>query len=262
MSLPASQKLKLLRQSVLAAAGLGGNVDVAIEQGADGTVIRVDGRRIHVTSPLRWKLYRWGWQARLDRIAREYGIGRHVVLKPGDAVVDIGANVGEFALLAAGSGARVFCCEPDPAALTCLRRNIAGVAGITVIETAIWKEDGTVTFGLAPERADSSIFEQGAGIERVTRPALTLATLFAREKLEEVAFIKCDAEGAEPEVLEGAGERLRSVRAVAFDTGPERAGERTHDACAAILERHGFRVVEEKVGTRWMTYGINRQLAP
>lgn len=253
MQLPAAQRLKLIRQSVLAALGIGGNAPVSLEETADGVFVLVDGQRISVPSPLRWKLYRKGWDARLDWLAREYGVGRHAALTAQCVVLDVGANAGEFAHVCARYGARVHCFEPDPAAFACLTRNLADLANATAHDDVIWKDDGEIEFGLAPERADSSVFAIGP---RIRKRALRIET-FAREQgLSRIDLIKCDAEGAEPEVLEGAGPALAIVRAVALDTGPERKGARTHGACRAILEAHGFRVIDEKVGTRFMTFGV------
>lgn len=253
MQLSLVQRLKLGRQRALAALKIGGNVDVRLEEAADGLHALVEGRRIAIPSPLRWKLYRRGWGARLDRLEREYGVGRHVRLDPECVVLDVGANAGEFAHVCARYGARVFCFEPDPAAFACLEKNIAPLSGAEGFACAVWKEDGEIEFALAPDRADSSAFAEGP---RLKMRALTIET-FAREKrLARIDLIKCDAEGAEPEVLQGIGAAFPLVRAVALDTGPERLGNRTNEACAKILNANGFHVVDERIGTRCMTFGL------
>jgi FkbM family methyltransferase len=239
---------------MLAALQIGGNVPVSLVETAEGLAVRVDGRLVYVPSPLRWKLYRQGWEARLDRLAREYGLDRHIALNAQSVIVDVGANVGEFAHVAARYGARIYCIEPDPDAFASLKRNIAALERASAHEVAIWKVDGEVDFALASARADSSVFAESA--RRIKRRAATLAA-FAREHgVERIDLIKCDAEGAEPEVLEGIGAFFHNVAAVALDTGPERRGERTHDACAEILVARGFRVIAETIGTRQMTYGL------
>lgn len=252
MQLSAVQRLKLFRQDVLAALKIGGNVQVRIEDSPEGLFIRVDGRRIAVPSPLRWKLYRQGWEARLDRLEREYGVGRYAALSANSVVLDIGANAGEFAHVCGRYQARVFCFEPDPKVFACLQRNIADLPAVSAHDAVVWNTDGDIDFALAPERADSSVFADGP---RIRKSTVTLEA-FAREKgLSRIDLIKCDAEGAEPEVLEGVGAAWPLVRAVALDTGAERQGARTHSACRAILDRNGFRVSDEAIGTRMMTYG-------
>jgi len=255
MQLPAKQRLKLVRQGLLAALKIGGNVPVAIEDRGGEVSILVEDRRIAVPSALRWKLYRKGWEARLDRLEREYGVGRHVTLGPESVVVDVGANAGEFAHVCARYGARVLCVEPDPKTHACLLRNIEGLETASAFDAVIWKEDGAVDFGMAPERADSSMF--AAGAPTVKREALTLERFARARGLSRIDLVKCDAEGAEPEVLEGAGEMFANIGAFAIDTGAERNGARTDKECSDILSAHGFTVIEEKIGTRCMTYGLN-----
>lgn len=255
MQIPPGQRFKLFRQDVLAALKIGGNVRVALEETPDGLFVLIDGRRIAVPSPLRWKLYRKGWAARLDRLEREYGVNRHVTLSAESVVLDIGANAGEFAHVCARYGARVHCFEPDPAALACLRRNIEPLANAAAHDVVIWKADGDIEFALASERADSSVFADGP---QVRKRAVTIESFARAAALTRIDLIKCDAEGAEPEVLEGVGGAWPIVRAVALDTGAERRGARTHEACRAILERCGFNVIDEKIGTRLMTFGLRR----
>lgn len=254
MSLPLPQQFKLARQRVYATFGIGGAAAVSIERADGDWAVRVEGRRVYVPSPLRWKLYRRGWAARLDQLEREYGVGRHAILGSGAVVLDVGANVGEFAHVGARYGARVYCLEPDPSAHRCLLRNIDGVTGASAHDILAWKREEELEFTLVPDRADSSVFAEGA--VRVRRKATPLASFLASEGVAHVDLLKCDAEGAEPEVLEGLGATLPRVRVVALDTGAERRGSRTHVECRSILESHGFRVIDEKIGTRWMTYGL------
>ncbi|MEZ5897091.1 MAG: FkbM family methyltransferase [Parvularculaceae bacterium] len=259
MQLPVAQRLKLLRQDLLAAMGIGGNAKVRLEQTGDGLVVAVDGERIAVPSPLRWKLYRKGWGARLDRLEREYGVGRYVRLTRESVVLDVGANAGEFAHVCARYGAQVFCFEPDPLVFSCLLRNVGPLSNVVASDAVIWREDGEIDFGLAPERADSSVFAEG---ERIKMRAVSINSFARANALARIDFIKCDAEGAEPEVLEGVGEFFPNVGAVALDTGPERNGARTNERCREILAANGFDVIDEKIGTRWMTYGVNPDFNP
>lgn len=258
MQLPFHIRAKLLRQRILVAlGGLGGNVPVDLAERPGGLVVLVDGREFFVASPLRWKLYKKGWEARLNQLEREYGVGRHVVLTPQSFVLDIGANAGEFAFICARYGARVCCFEPDPKVNKCLTQNIGGLPNATAHDIVIYKENGEVDFGLAPDRADSSVIF-GDNVPVVKKRAQTVASFCRENGIGRVDFIKCDAEGAEPEVLQGIGDFFPNVGAIALDTGPERMGERTNKECADILKSAGFTVIDEKVGKRCMTYGIRR----
>jgi FkbM family methyltransferase len=258
-TLPLKQRLKLLRQSVYAALSFRGHVPLAIEDCPLGAAIQVKDATVYVPSALRWKLYKKGWCARLDQLEREYGVGRHVVLGPESVVIDIGANVGEFAHIAARYGARIICIEPDPRAFACLKANVSGLSGVSVHDCLIWKENAEVDFFSAPDRADSSVFAQGLG-PKIAKRAVTVEKFCADAGVMRIDFLKCDAEGAEPEVLEGIGGMFPRIAAVALDTGAERKGERTHAACRAILEASGFEVFDEAIGKRQMTFGVNGRL--
>lgn len=255
MQLPFGVRWKLVRQDLLALIGAGGHQRVRVIERDGRCYIETREKSFCVPSPLRWKLYRKGWASRLDQLADEYGVGRHFNLGADDVVLDIGANAGEFAFVCARVGASVHCLEPDPGVFTCLSENVAALDTAFAHQELIWKDDAPVRFALAPARADSSVFAEGAETEL---QAVTLDTFCEANGIKDIALIKCDAEGAEPEVLEGAANTLCRTRCVALDTGPERNGARTHAACAALLSRAGFRVIEERIGKRCMTYGVRQ----
>ncbi len=255
LRLPLKIRLKLMRQDFLAAAKLHGHQRVRLAAHPLGAEIIVADGRFVVPSPYRWKLYRKGWEARLGQLADEYGVGRHVTLAANSVVIDVGANAGEFAHICARSGARVYCIEPDAAVRACLTENIRNLTNATTHDALLWKDETDVPFASIPDHADSSVFAADTAPTEMRR-ATTLDQFCAQNEIAEIDLLKCDAEGAEPEVLEGGGAVLDRCRAVAVDTGAERHGARTHTACRIILEGHGFRVVDETVGKRLMTYGL------
>ena len=57
-------------------------------------------------------------------------------ISPGDSVVDVGANVGAFAVLAASRGARVTAYEPHPETFAYLEHN-AGALGVRCVQAAV-----------------------------------------------------------------------------------------------------------------------------
>jgi len=213
----------------------------------DGSVFRV--------SPVSWRQYKRGFAARLSLLDRQYLFS--ALDPPPGPVLDVGAHAGEFALLALNRGRAVYAVEPDPDALACLRRNLAGRESVSVIDALVWNAEKELTFSLAASKADSSVF--GADVPEMTtgairRRATTLDRIAGDHGIDGLAFLKCDAEGAEPEVLEGGRDLLRRTARIAVDTGPERQGGRTTAACEALLRDAGFAVRTRERG-RILTYG-------
>lgn len=237
-------RLQLALHNLVAPTGLDGLRPVRLRRDGAAFVLETTGHRMRVPSALIWRSYRRGWPARKARLAAEFGLGDPFPVAPGETVIDIGANVGDFALTAAEAGARVFAFDGDPVVVACLKANTADIPEVTADCAILWKQAGEVTFYSAPDRADSSLFRPpGAGVTAFTAQATTLDALAGRHGIGAVALLKMDAEGAEPEVLEGAAEVLARTRAVAIDTGPERNGEETGPACAAILRDRGFAIL-------------------
>ena len=204
----------------------------------------------------RWKLYRKGWAKRMRELQAAYGVDRYFPLNSNSVVLDIGANTGDFTLGVAAQCARVYCFEPDPQAYRALQRNVAGLGNVVLVNKVVWKADEPVSFGLETARADSSVFSEAA--ERVEVPGVRLKTFIEEQGIERVTLVKCDAEGAEPEVLEGVLDAAARIDGFAFDTGAERGGACTNEACEKLLRDYGFEAFTEPAGGRQMTYGLRR----
>ncbi|MGR3433420.1 MAG: FkbM family methyltransferase [Shimia sp.] len=255
MALSPRHRAQLALHGALARLGVDGLRPVALAPEGDAWRLTTEGRTLTVPDPLIWRSYRRGWAARLDRLADEYG-WRHLPMPaPGETVVDVGANVGDFARLASDHGCIVFAFDGDPAVVACLRANLADAPAVTATEAILWKRAEDVTFHSAPGRADSSLFlPPGDGVAAFTARATTLDAEAARLGIGPVAFLKMDAEGAEPEVLEGATDLLARTRALAIDTGPERLGQTTDAAVTDLLVRAGFDVRPHPDGRRNVTF--------
>ena len=225
-----------------------------------GSVVRLEvgGEAIFITSIGRWKRYRRGLAAKLDDVARRYGALPVRDAIRGGTVVDIGANVGEFSLWCSRIGCRVVAVEPDPTNFLALQENARDTA-ITLCQRALWDKEEELTFYSAVARADSSLIEPEEFSRSFTVRTTTLDRLCAERSVGPVAFIKGDAEGAEPEVLRGAVETLARTRYIAIDCGPERRGEKTFGECSAILSGLGFatRALDAEGN---MLFGENRAL--
>jgi FkbM family methyltransferase len=198
---------------------------------------------MHIPTLRRCRRYRMGIADRSGKLAGKYGLPAEYEPKPGDTVVDIGANVGEFARYCAQRGASVYAFEPDPTVAKCLRRNVRTFALVRVLEQALWNVPKLLKFYCAYDTADSSLISPSAPLNSVlTLHALPLDQVAELAQLEHIDLIKIDGEGAEPEILEGARDTLAKTTHVSIDCGPERMGESTQVQVRKILRRAGFAI--------------------
>ena len=201
---------------------------------------------LRIPSLARWSRYRRGVEQGCREAAGVYAIGTRIDVGPGDIVIEVGANIGEVSLACARLGATVHAIEADPRTRAMLESNVRGVADITVHGFAASDHIGTVTFFQATGEADGSTIEPDRYDAEITVEARTLDEFAAGEGLGSVHLIKCDAEGAEPEVLAGATDLLQRTTWVTLDCGPERRGEPTIVECSEILRAAGFTVTQHE----------------
>lgn len=215
--------------------------------------VRSGDETIAIAFPNRLGFYKFGVSSRFEHLLNQFGAGVHgpISLNDGDIVIDIGANIGEFGLACAERGCSVFAFEPDPDVQSALRANTTDVAAVSVFPIALWHCDDMLTFYRKGATADSSLIDNGSAV-KINIAARRLDSIEGIAAAGPIQLLKCDAEGAEPEVLEGAAGLLERVRWVAIDCGPERgmAGERTEIPCRKILERAGFEIIEARRGGR------------
>jgi FkbM family methyltransferase len=163
-------------------------------------------------------------------------------------IVDAGANIGAFSLFAAfrAPGAKVVSIEPSKPTFERLNHNVSqnhlearvttrqwGLAGRDAIRRMEGESWPSHVRRLAPEDASDG----GSAVE-----AVSLATLFEREKLSRVDLLKIDIEGAEWELFEACPpDLLAGVRSISIEIHPK-DGRRTSELVDRI-ESAGFRQV-------------------
>jgi FkbM family methyltransferase len=134
-------------------------------------------------------------------------------MKPGDVVLDCGANVGVYTRHAVDRGAKlVVAIEMAPESLECLRRNFTKEVAdgrVLIYPKGVWNQDAELELSVGPDRASTAssvALDRGAKGHKV--PLTTIDKLVLELNLPSVDFIKMDIEGAEMQALEGARETV------------------------------------------------------
>lgn len=179
---------------------------------------------------------------------------KHVYTPPGfeiapdDTVVDVGANIGAFAVFAAQrTRGRVLAVEPHPDNAAALRRNLRanGAARAEVAECAVGDAPGVLPLYLGRSGTTHQLFAAGKGAaasESVDVRVATLPQLLAEHGFERVDFLKLDCEGAEGLILPALSDALLfSIRCIALEFHDDLSPV-AHDALAKRLVERGFEV--------------------
>jgi FkbM family methyltransferase len=169
-------------------------------------------------------------------------------LRPGDVVVDVGANIGAFAVYAAQrTRARLLAVEPHPENAAVLRRNLRanGAEDAVVAECAVADAPGTLPLFLGRSGTTHQLFATGkdtAAGDSIDVRVATLPQLLAEHGIAAVDFLKLDCEGAEGLILPSLPDALlRSIRAIAMEFHDD-VSPLAHDALAKLLAERGYRV--------------------
>jgi FkbM family methyltransferase len=228
-----------------------------------------------------------------------------IAVSPGDVVLDVGANIGLFAVDAASRGASVHAFEPMPATFAALEANARDFAGepghIQTYNLGLGRVPETAQFAYFPllsavstqhthsihqnARAvvtrifdDASLTPRAGWFRRapqslrflwvefcartlfhsklVSARIETVSLMLARLKVERVALLKIDVEGAEWDVLQGIAEadwpRIAQIVAEVHDENGRLS------LFVEALRSRGFTVTHEPVPVagEWETYMV------
>jgi FkbM family methyltransferase len=170
-------------------------------------------------------------------------------LRPGDTVVDVGANVGTLTLTAAalvGPGGRVLSVEAHPRTLRYLRANVElnGFTNVRTIQAAAGEEEGFLRFtdGRLDDQNRVSVGDGGLLV-----PARRLDDLVPEGR---VRLLKMDVEGFELFALRGARRVLDRTEYLYFEYGEKACARYGYglDEVRGLLGLAGFGVFELREG--------------
>lgn len=175
-------------------------------------------------------------------------------LQPGDAVLDVGANIGEYAqryAKAVGPTGSVLAIEPDPETAAIARRHLAATPWATVMCVAVSDAMRVATLYRDRMRARNSLW-----LANVVEPdggsceVHTVSLAYLTGLVPNLRGIKIDAQGSEMAILRG-GERALANPALTWEIelwpmGLAHAGSSVREV-ADVFEAHQWM----PVGRSW-----------
>ncbi len=138
-------------------------------------------------------------------------------IEPGATVIDIGANAGTLTLVAAaltGNTGKVLAFEPSPKFANIIQKNIVLnhlESIVTVHQVALGASEGQVYLNEnVTDDTTNYVSNSGTAVPLNTLDSFT-------ENLNQIDFLKMDAEGSEYDILIGAPETLKKTKVLLFE---------------------------------------------
>lgn len=175
----------------------------------------------------------------------DFSLGEH------ETVIDVGANIGSFAIYAGKRVKRVLAFEPAESAFSLLTQNVAlnGLGNIESMRAALGSRTGEVVLYKGSDDALNTLYKDNAsgkhGHETVR--CITLSDVFANYALDRCHFLKLDCEGAEYDILYSASKEILSrIDRISMEyhvLSGRNEGQLVDELCGYLWSSAGFRVV-------------------
>ena len=139
------------------------------------------------------------------------------IIKKGDIVVDLGANIGYYTLILAqlvGKSGHVYSFEPEPSNFEILSKNVKENKHehVTLVQKAISDKNSKIKLYVSKRNlASHRIFDAEDKRESIEVDVTTLDEYFKKFK-KPIKFIKMDVEGAEGAAISGASKIIQDSK--------------------------------------------------
>jgi FkbM family methyltransferase len=172
-------------------------------------------------------------------------------VKPGEVVIDVGANVGFFTKRFArwvSDGGFVIAVEPEESNFRQLLRNLDNSGTAPVVRTVqgvVAEQHGTLKLAVNPiHPGDHKIAPEGIDVT-----AFTIDDLVRKEPRARICLMKIDVQGAEERVLRGAQETIkRDHPAILVEIDDEALRQMGSSAERVVTLLMGFGYVIQRLG--------------
>lgn len=150
----------------------------------------------------------------------EYRLPKGINITENSVIVDVGANVGAFAIYARmwNSNANIYCFEPNPQVIPLLELNTQHFPNIERHYSALGEVDGELSLYQHPNNTgQSSTSQQIAGGKRVKVEVRNSGKFLSKKGISEIDVLKIDTEGAEVPILAGLKDFLPYTKVVMLE---------------------------------------------
>lgn len=168
--------------------------------------------------------------------------------------IDVGANVGQFAVASAKlfPNVVVHSFEPNPACVALLSKHVASLGNVSVYPMALGDEAGELDFHVNSHSHSSSIlplteshlvaFPDAQEVNTIKVKVSTLDAVFSNVQLVTPVLLKLDVQGYEAQSLRGGVEILKRVDYVVLEASfkPMYEGEMLFMDIVRLMEGYNF----------------------
>jgi len=196
-------------------SNIGSKIVQRVKQNQTDRWFDINGVKMHldITNPHTWDLHN---NKKYEDDVKKIFLNK---INEGDTVIDVGANIGYFSLLAAkkiGSKGKIFAIEPMKQANNWLKKNLKlnDFKNDEVLEVAIGDKQGIMKMYKKSESSEMIILNP-----TISKKDLiicgeinieTIDNIISQKKIEKVNLLKIDVEGFEYEALLGCKESFKA----------------------------------------------------
>lgn len=175
-------------------------------------------------------------------------------VKSGDSVIDVGGNMGFFALILneiVGESGKIYSFEPSEQLCKKL------TSTVEIINIALGDKEGTSSLYYNPKQSGlSSMVTHDENNSLVEEIKITTIDKFSQKISDRISFIKIDTEGFEPQVLRGAQETIKKYKPVIYI---ELGGDHLESSIEAlkVLKEFGYNCEADNIDLKTTLAGVN-----
>lgn len=170
-----------------------------------------------------------------------------VIEEDDKVILDLGANIGLFAIHATPYADKIYCLEPTPSHFQILTKLTSKFDNIERIEGALADETGTIDFfEFSGNSTMNTLFRREPDSNPITVNSYSLPDLIEKLNLDKVDFCKIDIEGSEiialnDSIIEAVSNKVKKFF-IEFHWYAGVSFARYCEIYKEVFERHGYTV--------------------